>query len=335
MKKKYILSFLAAGAVFALVLTLTSRLVMPKYVSEAREGNLISEYYLELDEGREHDVIFIGDCEVYTSFVPPLLYEKFGIRSYVRGSPSQSIAESYHLLCEMLEYERPRAVVFGVYSLSKSGRSDEAYRRMTLDGMRLSRHKMAAVAFDREDIGDALSYFLPLLRFHSRIFELSGEDLRYLFTRPKVSHNGYLMEKRVMPAKDLDAGSNTLESLPQGNFEYLRKMHELCESVGAELVLVKPPVNSWRYPWYDEWDGEIESFAAARSICYYNLNDADIGIDPATDSYDGGLHLNVYGAEKTTAYFGAMLSDMLKTEPVRDSVWDRKVREYYGARNKE
>ncbi len=335
MKKKYILSFIAAGAVFALALMLISRLVMPKYVSESREGNLISEYYREIDEGREHDVVFIGDCEVYSSFVPPLFYERYGIRSFVRGSPSQSIAESYHLLCETLEYEKPRTVVLGVYALSKSGKSNEAYNRMTLDGMRLSRHKLRAVAECSEGAFDALSYYLPLLRFHSRIFELSGDDLEYIFSRPRVSHNGYLMEKRVMPAKDLESDHQSHAGLPAENLDHLIRMYEACKRAGIELILVKPPLDSWRYPWYSEWDAEIESFASAHGICYYNLIDADIGIDLTSDTYDGGLHLNVCGAEKTTVYFGAILAERFELEVRSDEVWEAKVREYYEAKNRE
>ena len=35
----------------------------------------------------------------------------------------------------------------------------------------------------------------------------------------------------------------------------------------------------------------------------------DIGIDWSTDTYDEGMHLNVYGAEKLTKYFGEILKE--------------------------
>ena len=38
------------------------RLLMPKYMGQIVEGALIAEYY---EETTKHDVIFIGDCEVY------------------------------------------------------------------------------------------------------------------------------------------------------------------------------------------------------------------------------------------------------------------------------
>ena len=44
-----------------------------------------------------------------------------------------------------------------------------------------------------------LSYVFPLLRFHSRWKELSAEDFTYLFSKPTLSHNGYLMQTGVVP----------------------------------------------------------------------------------------------------------------------------------------
>jgi hypothetical protein len=87
-------------------------------------------------------------------------------------------------------------------------------------------------------------------------------------------------------------------------------MRELCEDSGVELILVKSPTNSWRYPWYDEWDAEIREYATEQGISYYNfIGVLDIGLDMTQDTYDGGAHLNVYGAEKLTAYFGAISFD--------------------------
>ena len=49
-------------AVVVGVLVLVTRLVTPKYMTDIVEGAMIAEYY---DEVKDHDVIFIGDCELY------------------------------------------------------------------------------------------------------------------------------------------------------------------------------------------------------------------------------------------------------------------------------
>ena len=64
-------------------LWLLQRLLMPKYVTGVVEGALIAEYY---PEEKNHDVIFIGVCEVYENFSPQILWEEYGINSFIRGS---------------------------------------------------------------------------------------------------------------------------------------------------------------------------------------------------------------------------------------------------------
>ncbi len=333
-KKKYILSFISAAVIFCLLLSLFSMLAEPKYVTESREGNLISEYYAEVDAGRAHDVIFVGDCEAYSSFLPPMMYERYGITSFVRASPSQSMAQSYYLIKETLAYEEPRAVVFSVYAVCREGSVSEAYNRMTLDGMRMSYEKLCAVRESLTEGESILSYFLPLLRFHSRIYELTEDDFKYLLGRPTASHNGYFMQKGIMPPSDSERGGDLAEPLPRENLDYLDRMLSLCRESGVELILVKTPTDSWRYPWYDEWSLELREYADERGISYYDLRDFadEIGIDMRYDSYDGGMHLNVWGAEKVSEYFGAILKEGYGISGERNEIWDKKLDEYYKER---
>ena len=111
--KKRILIAVCAVLLLAILLGLLQALVVPKY-RENPEGALIGEYY---DQAGGHDVLFIGDCEVYESIVPAVLWEKYGISSYVRGSAQQLVWQSYYILEESLRYEKPKAVVFNVLSL--------------------------------------------------------------------------------------------------------------------------------------------------------------------------------------------------------------------------
>ena len=62
----------------AAILVLATPILEPKYISASPEGSLTAEYYDHVAK-TNHDVLFIGDCEVYESFVPAILYEKYGI----------------------------------------------------------------------------------------------------------------------------------------------------------------------------------------------------------------------------------------------------------------
>jgi hypothetical protein len=112
-------------------------------------------------------------------------------------------------------------------------------------------------------------------------------------------------------------------------------MKELCDSNGVELILVKAPTNSWNYYWYDEYEAQIEEYVQKAGLKYYNLieSEAEIGIDWNVDTYDEGFHLNVYGAEKTTEYFGKILADECKIPNRKDNEvltkqWDERLENY-------
>ena len=307
MKRKSWFAPLTALVLAGLLVWGLGRLVRPKYaLGVTLEGSMVENWYAHAGEG--HQVLFIGDCEVYESFSPPALFEAYGATSYIRGSAQQLMWQSYYLLREALKTETPRVVVLSICSLRYAEPQNEAYNRMTLDGMRLSRDKIEAVRASLTEGESELSYYVPLLRYHDRLYELTEEDARYLFRGPELTFNGYLMRTESVPytwmpqapvLKDPDFGEKPVA--------YLDRIADLCAEKGVVLILVKSPS---LYPaWYEEWDRWLEDYAAARGIEYINaipLMD-EMGIDLSTDTYDGGIHLNVFGAEKYTRWLGAYL----------------------------
>ena len=142
-KQKKIVGITSILLAVIISLWFLQRLLMPKYMGQVVEGALIAEYY---QETTNHDVIFIGDCEVYENFSPITLWEKYGITSYIRGSAQQLIWQSYYLLEETLQYEKPDIVVFNVLAMQYNEPQKEAYNRMTLDGMKWSLSKVKEYA---------------------------------------------------------------------------------------------------------------------------------------------------------------------------------------------
>ena len=303
MKGRRWLAPLLAAALAGLTIFLLGRLTRPKYASgQTLEGSMVENYYAHADEA--HEVLFIGDCEVYESFSPVTLFEEFGLTSYIRGSAQQLMWQSYYLLRDTLRYETPRAVVLTVCSLRYAEPQSEAYNRMTLDGMRLSPDKLSAVRASLTEGESELGYYIPLLRYHSRVFELTGEDLTHLFRYPEHTYNGYLMRTEAVPYTRLPAAP-LLKNPAFGEkpVAYLNRIVELCREKGIELILVKSPC---LYPaWYEAWDEWLEAYAREQGVTYLNAipHVEEMGIDLNTDTYDGGIHLNVFGAEKYTRWF--------------------------------
>lgn len=332
MKRKKILIGIGITVVIVVSLWFLQRLLMPKYMGQIVEGALIAEYY---QETTDHDVIFIGDCEVYENFSPITLWEKYGITSYIRGSAQQLIWQSYYLLEETLLYEKPDVVVFNVLAMQYNEPQKEAYNRMTLDGMKWSLSKGKAVWVSMMEEESFLEYLFPLLRYHSRWNELTAEDWNYIWKKDKISHNGYYMRVDIKPS----TGAPPAKKLANYEFgsqayQYLDKMRILCEENGIAFILVKAPSI---YPhWYEEWEVQMEEYAEKYHLTYLNFLELleETGVDLSTDTYDGGLHLNLYGAEKLSDYFGQILVKEYgiadhRGEEVYDAVWEEKVQFYY------
>jgi len=331
MKRNTVVKVVGTAAVVLVSLFLLQRLLVPKYVTDVVEGAFIAEYY---QEEKDHDVIFIGDCEVYENFSPAVLWEEFGINSYIRGSAQQLIWQSYYLLEDTLRYEKPDVVVFNVLAMMYNEPQHEAYNRMTLEGMEWSRAKVESIKASMTASENFLDYVFPILRYHSRWSELGAEDFAYMFRSEKVSHNGYYMRVDVKPAENVPEGRILADySFGDNVYAYLDKMTRLCEENHIQLILIKAPS---LYPyWYDQWEEQIEDYAAEHDLLYVNFLELveETGVDFTTDTYDAGLHMNLSGAEKITRYLGEVLRSQAglpdrRGEAHLSQVWEEKLAAY-------
>lgn len=328
---KTVVSITLVLSLFLLLLSFATMILQPKYIMNLREGSMLSQYYREAGG---HDVIFIGDCEVYANFSPMELYREAGITAYVRGSSQQMIWQSYYVLKETLSYEIPKIVVLNVNAMRYSEPVSEAYNRLTIDKMRWSKEKVGIIQASMTEEENFLSYVFPILRYHSRFDELTKEDFQYLFCVSDVTWNGHLINKSVKPLESLPA-KRVLPDYQFGDicYEYLDKIRSLCEANDIELILIKAPSV---YPfWYEEYDAQIRYYANQHGLIFYNFLDyvEEIGIDYSTDTYDGGLHMNLNGATKLSQYFAQILAENHGVEDHRDdpkiaAEYDIKLKRY-------
>lgn len=317
--------------VFGTAFVLLSRLLQPKYMTELEEGSFISQYYREAGG---HDAIFLGDCEVYANFSPMELYRDYGITAYVRGTPQQLVWMSYYVAEETFRYETPRVLVFNVNAMRYSEPVSEAYNRLTIDQMRWSGSKTGIILASATGEEQFLSYVFPILRYHSRFDKLTQEDFSYFVQVKDNTFNGFQLHTETVPAGSLPT-KKILADYQFGDvcYEYLDKLRLLCEENGTELILVKAPS---LYPyWYEEYDEQIRTYAAAYGLSFYNFAEQaeEIGLDFSEDTYDGGYHLNLSGAAKLSRYFGNILTEEYslpdhRQEPEIASVYDKKLQVY-------
>ena len=350
-----------------LLLWLLQLLVVPKYmdrdVDGGVEGSLPGEYY---KSQMSHDVLFFGDCEFYQAINPAVIWDEKGITSYVRGSSQQLIWHSYYMLLESLELETPKVVVFNAVEMKIGKVTREEYTRLTLDGLRLSKYKLEAARASLTEGESLASYIFPILRYHSRWKDLGADDFRYMFGKDRISLNGYLPKTGTVARTSTQTPRYLTDpSFPDVCWEYLDKMREECESRGIAFVILKTPTNIWQYPWYPEWEKQMEDYAREHSVLYINLTSEEdmkicspswenppegssdrldfsayeaAGLDRNTDSFDGGYHVNTVGAEKISRYIAGVLAEKYgvenrKSDASVNGEYDSLAETYFGFMN--
>ena len=273
-KLKKIITALVLLALSFGILWFVQRLLMKKYQVGVIEGSFTEEYY---KDNVPHDVLIFGDCDAYENFSPIKMYEEYGISAYIRGSGEQYIWQSYYLLKDALRTDNPKVVVLSIHNMQNIPKNrQEVYNRMTLDGMRWSKDKVDAINASMRPEETFLSYVFPILRYHYRWNELNKNDFKYVFSKDKVSHNGYYMRCDVDPQGILPKPMPRISyKFDDYSMYYLDQIRLLCEEKGITLLLVRAPIE---YGWFKQWD-------------------------------KNGQHLNIYGAEKLSVFFGKYLMD--------------------------
>lgn len=278
------------------------------------------------------DVLFLGSSHAVCSFNPQVLYDNYGITSYNLGSEQQSIVVSYFWLQEALKYQQPKAVVLDTYMLHKFGavyvynemNCSEGAVRKAMDCMRPSLTKWQAVKeIARIDpTQNALSYFLPNLRYHTRWTELGEDD----FTESAMIDHGGIKGFTVFGGgvdtsqtytlfTETDAAAAGAEGMVGSAAEYLDKIVSLCNERGIDLILTNIPCAEpiGRYV-------ATKQYADAHGVPYYDFNEETyyqaIGYDPAQDLLS---HPSYFGAEKITNFFGKLLTEEYGIEPREDA----------------
>ena len=292
---KNLLTTLAFLGILALLLFFTSRILQPKGnakedgMHDATANGILSEPANTLD------VLFLGDSESYSSFIPLKIWQDQGITSYVCGTPGQKLFYTMDFLKKAFENQNPKLVVLETNAMfRKYSPLDSASNR--------------------------LQNLFSVFRYHNRWKTLKPKDLRLSVNYNFVENaKGYVYNTAVSAAdtKGYMAPSDLREPIPEGNVEQLKAMEAFCRERGARLIFVSVPstVN-----WNQRRHNAVEALAEEMGVTYVDMNllTREIPIDWNRDTSDKGDHLNFNGAEKVSAYLSTYLAEHGGFEDKRD-----------------
>lgn len=228
------------------------------------------------------DVLVLGDSLSYSSVSPMVLWNNYGIASYVCGQSGQKIQETYHMLETALKTQSPKLVILETHVMFQ---------------------KESRAAAWRTSLDEWANQHIPLLRCHD-IWKSLAIGRTYL----EEHYKGFLFKCAVQPYEKGNYMQETDESeaITDTVLTYMKKIEALCSEHQIQLLLVSTPSpKNYTYRRHNS----LQAYADEHSLNYLDLNLQleDVGIDWNTDTQDKGDHLNLSGAQKVSKY----LSDYL------------------------
>ena len=310
----------------------------------------IKGFYLE--DKDSVDVVFIGASEVYADFSSCYAYEKFGFTSYPIATESNIVQSFKTQIKTAIKEQHPKLIVVELNG-ALYGKNDplekEANFRNYVDNIPLDSDKVEYIS---EYITDnQLEYYLPIIKYHSvwndfpkglkwdlSIMQDQMRGYNYL-KGAKSKSTVYTAEQKIY--NDSLKNNDKKKDLTEKSEKYLRDCLEYCKSENIDnIVFVRFPhiVNKKSLARFYR-SNAIGDIIAEYGYDYINCekNFVDTGLDVNTDFYNLD-HLNIYGQQKFTEYFGGYIQEkygISKSDlsPSQKEEWDTCAK-YYDAFSK-
>ncbi len=274
------------------------------------------------------DVLAVGTSLVYAGLNTNVLWQEYGIAAYDLCSAEQPFWVSYYAIREALKTQHPKVILLdakpSVYTRDYSRRGRTI---LSTFGIRGLDNRIGAILACVESTDEALGYILGLPQVHSNYKTLTPND----FLLPPdnggrgVNWKGYIemdaVEHHQRPSL---VWTSTRRNLNDREEEYARKIFELCQSEGIELLLVGMPNPDYAndHMYYNA----LWAVAAEYGIDGINYNDPSLrfGLRYSSDFADW-QHLNVKGSMTFSKKLGA---DLLERYDLPDRRGDEAYKIY-------
>jgi len=264
-------------------------------------------------EEEEWDVVFFGTSHSYMTFWPEE-FEKYGLKTYNRGRPEQTLNFTYYYIKDALEVSKIDLIVLEVFGVHY-GEGDSRYQNELVWENSLADFRYSDIKIDA--IKDCVpkdrqwEYLFPLDKYHSNWekWDFSSWENAYdsIFNPYYEEENKdgffYTVEIELCdyPMPEIIFGENRV-ALSEQNIYYLEMIYELCQEHDTELLLVRSP-----FPCYEQIVGETNAvfdWAEEKGIPYVNFMHltTEIDLNFYADTCDGGVHTNFLGARKVSHY---------------------------------
>lgn len=253
------------------------------------------------------DVIFLGTSHIQFSMSPMEIWNKYGIITYNRATPSQHYKLTYFLEKEIFQLYKPKLLIIDIYYLltltdyNRNKRAD-----ITLYGLN---NKYSTYLGFKEIFGYNTNEVFKKMNitniFHTRWKELT----RYDFEKDKFWYGRFFGTYTIFPEwqkmhminkqKIPNIIQNSKKSIIDNEtLTYIDKIVSIAKNNNTSVLFINTPTATF--------DNDILSllssfntYASTNNIDFvdYNTMTKKLNLDYASDFLDK-LHLNLYGSRK-------------------------------------
>ena len=304
-----ILSLLIAAAVFV------------GFTQNRFDNNKIRIDGFYLEDKNSLDIVLLGASEVYTAFSSGLAYDEYGFTSYPYAIESNPLELYKSQLEEIERTQSPKLIVIEINTAASKGAGkdlsvvDDVNLRRYTDNMPLTENKIKTVNQFAQS-NDMLSYYLPFIKYHGEL----GSFYR-CFYETRMYINGYSLLKGVSTKSEKSPGDNaydlsgdtSAQPLMPESEEALRDFLDYCREENLQNILfVRFPhrvTNEERYSRFQRGNSAeliIEEYGY--ECLNFENSHGEFNLDYSNDFYNDD-HMNIYGQQKFTRYFGNILRE--------------------------
>lgn len=289
----------------------------------------VTKFY-ELDENSV-DVLVIGSSHAFENFNTGILWDEYGMATYILGGSFQPMWNTYYYLKEALKTQKPNLIVLEGYCTAiYSEFIDDSRIIKNNYGLKWSSDKVESlkVSAPKERWRE---FFLEYIQYHSRYKELTREDFFDNQGNPLYyDWKGFGCNMVTTPMESIDvSGVTDRAELFEKTEKYYRATIELAKANDIPIIVIIAPyagINDAEQRIFNK-AGDI---ATELGVPFLNCNliTSQIGINYLTDAADYG-HLNHRGNQKFSRYIGQYLSDRFELTDRRGDTkyasWDRQA----------
>lgn len=261
----------------------------------------------EAEEKGQIDVICVGNSLGICGVDPMYLYKNYGYTSYNIGCEMQMPVETYYTIKRTIKDQPVKVILWEANNISKHHKNLDAYISRLAETIRF-RSFYIKYHYIWRNIADGY-----IQRKYFKGFSVNE------IVRPYTGGDYY------------DESDPHVDVFAREQYYYFRKIKELCDANGIELILygVPSPVS-----YNIRMHRGIAKLAEENGVAFLdgNSNPELLHIDWEKDTFDEGDHLNLFGSAKMTEYLAQYMEKNCSLEDHRGDPayrsWDELIPAY-------